>query len=147
MNVFLLQDVPTIGKAGQTVRVTEGYARNFLFPRKLAVVVDEHNKHDIERRQEALARKKQKQQEKTSELAQTIGKLSLTLKRKMHDDGRLYGSISAQDVAETLQEQGISIGKSQVLLDKQIKERGTYSVTIKLSSKLQPSLTLKVVSA
>lgn len=79
-------------------------------------------------------------------LAEKIKGLTVTIGRKMHDSEKLYGSISEAEVVEALAGQGVSISKSQVLFDKSIKEKGSYKVTIKLSSSLKPEMTLKVIS-
>ena len=94
----------------------------------------------------ALENRKEVINSKTSMLAERIGSMILTLKRKIHDNGKLYAAVNPAEVAVLLSAQGIAIGKSQVLFDKSIKEKGSYKITIKLTSKLQPKITLKVVS-
>jgi large subunit ribosomal protein L9 len=79
-------------------------------------------------------------------LAEKIAHLTVAIKRKLHDDGKLYGSVSQNEIAEALAAQGVHIAKNQVQIDKSIKEKGTYQVTIKLTSRLQPMLKVQVVS-
>lgn len=146
MKVYLLQDVSKIGFAGEIIKVADGYAKNFLFPRKLGIQVTNQNEKfyqskvkNVEHRKEALASEQ-------SMFSEKISHLKLTLKKKLHDDNRLYASVNASEVVDLLAEQGIKITKSQVKFDKSIKKAGEHKVTIKLSSKLQPQLTLKVTS-
>jgi len=146
MKVFLLKDIERIGIAGEIVKVKEGFAQNFLFPRKLAVEVTQANEKHFKTREKVIEHRKEVVESKSSMLAEKIKSTQVTLKRKTHDDGKLYGSINPQEIVEILGEKGISVSKSQVLFNKSIKSTGAYGVTIKLSSKLQPELTVKVVS-
>ncbi len=144
MRVFLLKDVERVGMAGEIVQTSEGYARNYLIPRKLGVEVTPHNEAQFANRVKVIEHRKEVVATKTSMLAEKIKAIELTLRRKMHDGGKLYGSISPHEIVDLLAEKGVSVSKNQILVDS-IKSKGTYPVTIKLSSKLQPTLTLKVV--
>lgn len=146
MKVFLLKDVEKVGIAGEIIKVSEGYALNFLLPRKLAVEVNANNEKGFSKRAKVVEHRHEVIESKTSMVAEKIKSLTVTLKRKMHDDGKLYGAIHGSEIADVLKEKGISIVKSQVEIDKSIKEKGTYEVTIKLSSKLQPKLTVQVIA-
>lgn len=146
MEVFLRKNVEKVGMAGEIVKVGDGYARNFLFPKGLAVEITLHNKdqyatkiRNIENRKEVIA-------SQTSMFAETLNSVSITLKRKMHDNGQLYGSINASEVVDALAEKGISINKSQVEFDKSIKSKGTFKVDVKLTTKLKSTITVTVVS-
>ena len=146
MKVFLLKDIEKVGFAGEILKVKPGYAKNFLIPHGFALEITPENEklyakkiHEVENRKKAL-------ESKTSMLAEKIGKLKLTLKRKMHDDGKLYGSISPAEIVDLLAEEGVKIAKNQVIIEKSIKERGTYDIVIKLSNALQPTCSLKVVA-
>ena len=145
MRVFLRKDVERVGLAGEIIKVTDGFALNYLIPQGLAVMVTSENEGQFKTRAHTLEHRKEVVASKTSMLAEKIKAVELVLKRKMHDNEKLYGSVSATEIVDLLAQKGIGISKSQVEFDKSIKERGTYSVTIKLSSKLQPQLTLKVV--
>ncbi len=145
MRVFLRKDVEKVGLAGEIVKVSDGFALNYLIPRGLAVIVTPENESQFKVRAQKIEHRKEVVASKTSMLAEKIKSTELVLKRKMHDGEKLYGSVSPAEIVDLLSEKGISISKSQVDFDKSIKERGTYPVTIKLSSKLQPKITLKVV--
>ncbi len=145
MKVFLKKNVEKIGLEGEILKVADGFAQNYLFPRKLAVQITPENEAYYTARIKNVVHRKEVIASATSMLAEKIKSTTITLKRKMHDDGKLYGSVSSQEIAELLADKGISIAKSQVDFDKSIKAKGTYEVTVKLSSRLQPKLTLKVL--
>jgi large subunit ribosomal protein L9 len=145
MKVFLLKDVERVGLAGEILKVAEGYAANFLIPKKLAVEITPSNEKLYQSKIKVVEHRKEVVATKTSMLAEKMASIKLTLKRKMHDDGKLYGAIGASEVVDLLAEKGFGIGKSQVDFEKSIKEKGSYQVTIKLSSKLQPKITLVVL--
>ncbi len=146
MKVFLLKDVERVGIPGEIIKVKEGYATNFLVPKKLGVVITNENEQlylnkvkTIENRKEAVATK-------TSMLAEKIKALKITLKRKMHDKEKLYGAINSSDIVNLLDTEGIKISKNQVELEKPIKKQGSFEVTVKLSNQLKPKFLLKVIS-
>lgn len=145
MKVYLTKDVEKVGLAGEIINVSDGYALNYLVPNKLGTIVTPHNekafasqKRVVERRQEVIATK-------TSILAEKIKSIKLTLKRKLHDGEKLYGSIGAGEIVDLLAEHGVSVAKNQVEFGKAIKSKGSYEVTIKLSSSLQPKVTVNIV--
>lgn len=147
MKVYMIKDVEHVGMAGQIINVSDGYASNFLIPRKLAVVVTEKNL-------EFFKQKKQKEQvatevlnSKVAMLAERIKSIHLAIKERVHDDGKLYGAIGADEIVALLKTKDITINKKQVEFDKSIKSVGEHKVTIKLSSKFKPQLTLKVEAA
>jgi large subunit ribosomal protein L9 len=145
MKVYLLKDVPKIGMAGEVLKVADGFGQNFLLPRKLAVEVTAQNESFYAQREKIVEHRKEVVATKTSMLAEKIGSLKLTLKRKMHDDGKLYGAVNALEIVDLLAEKGISVSKSQIDLDKSIKTKGSYEVTIKLSSSLKPTIKLTII--
>jgi large subunit ribosomal protein L9 len=147
MNVYLLKDIEKVGIAGEIVRVSEGYAMNFVIPRKLGVEVTKENEGFYKNKQKTVENRKEVIESKTSILAERIKTVRVTIKKKSHDDGKLYGAINAQDIVDALAEKGVSISKNQVDFGKSIKEKGEYKITIKLSSKLQPQVTVVVTPA
>jgi large subunit ribosomal protein L9 len=146
MKVYLLQDVKSVGMAGEVLKVSDGYANNFLFPRKLAVQLTAQNEQFYQTRVKAIENRKEVISTETSMLAEKIKSLKITLKRKVHDGDRLYGAIRERDIVDALAEQNIKIGPSQVLFGKSIKSVGNHTVTIKLSSRLQPELAVKIIA-
>jgi large subunit ribosomal protein L9 len=152
MKVFLTKNVEKIGLAGEILKVADGFAQNFLFPRKLAVQVTAENESFYTAKIKKVEQRKEVIASSTSMLAERIKSISITIKRKIHDDGKLYAAISPQEIVDALAliPDKVSIRKSQVEFDKSIKAKGTYEnmVTITLSSTLKPKLKqLKVVPA
>ncbi|HEV2916475.1 MAG TPA: 50S ribosomal protein L9 [Candidatus Babeliales bacterium] len=146
MKVYLKENIERVGMAGEIISVSEGYARNFLIPRGFAVAITDANESFYKTRLKTIEHRKEVIESKTSMLAEKIAHLTVAIKRKLHDDGKLYGSVSQNEIAEALAAQGVHIAKNQVQIDKSIKEKGTYQVTIKLTSRLQPMLKVQVVS-
>lgn len=146
MKIFLLQDLPRIGMAGEIVNVSDGFASNYVLPRKLGVQVTAQNEGEFAKRLKKIEHRTEVIQSKTSMLAEKIKSMQITVKRKIHDDGKLYGSISEQEVADALSAAGVSVAKSQVLFEKSIKSTGSFPVIIRLSSSLKPTCTVKVVA-
>lgn len=146
MKVFLLKDVEKVGLAGEIIKVTDGFARNNLIPRKLGVEVTPENEASFKKREKVIEKRQEKIATQTSMLAERIKALKVTLKRKLHDDGKLYGSVNENEIIDLLSPHSIAVSRSQVSFDKSIKAKGSYEVTIKLSSRLQPKFTLNVVS-
>jgi large subunit ribosomal protein L9 len=145
MRVFLHKNVEKVGMAGEIVKVEDGFARNFLIPRKLGSEVTSINESFFKKQIKIVEHRKEVIATQTSMLAERIKHTKVTIKRKMHDDGKLYGAISACEVVEMLAQQGISISKSQVEFEKSIKSKGTFEVTIKLTSRLKPALKVTVI--
>lgn len=144
MKVYLLKDIEKIGLAGEMLKVKPGFAINYLIPQKLALELTPNNEHLYAKKAIEVQQRKQVIETKTSMLAQKIMLLKLAIKRKVHDDGKLYGSIGASDVVDLLAAEGIKVAKNQIIFDKSIKELGSYEITVKLSNSLQPKCTLKV---
>lgn len=145
MKVYLLKDIERVGLAGEIITVSDGYALNFILPRKLGVQITQHNEANFKGRIKVVEHRKEVVASKTSMLAQRISALEVKIKRAIHDDGKLYGAINAQEVVDGLAVFGVSVSKNQVIFDKNIKEKGAHKVTIKLSSKLTPTVTVKVI--
>lgn len=145
MKVFLVRSVPKIGLEGEIIEVSEGYARNFLIPKKLGIEVTPHNQASFANRLKTIENRKQAIATQESLLAEKIKLIEITLAKKMHDKDRLYGAVTASEIVDLLKKQGLSIDKNQVNFNTSIKSTGTYSVTIALSAKLAPALTLHVI--
>jgi len=145
MKVYLLKDIEQVGLAGEILQVGDGYARNFLIPRKAAVEVTPQNIGFYEKKVRKVEHRKEVVASKTSMLAEKIKTMQLTLKRKVHDGGKLYGAVSTAEIADLLAEQGISVAKNKIIIDKSIKNKGAHEVTVKLTSSLQPKVKITVV--
>ena len=146
MKVYMLQDVEKVGMAGQIVKVSDGYAANFLIPRKLAKKVGEGDKAFFEKRSLKVKLDTQALNSKTAMLAERIKNMHLVVKERVHDNGKLYGAVGADEVVELLKKKDININRKQVEFKKAVRSVGEHKVAIKLSSKLKPELTLKVIA-
>lgn len=146
MKVILLQDVKNIGKKGDLKNVAEGYAHNFLFPRKLAVEATEGTMKDLAQKQASEAKKKAQALEDAKKLASDIEKILVKIVSKVGDGGRLFGSITTKDIADQLKSQfKIEIDKKKMNLDNPIKTLGTYTVTVKLHPEVQAAFKVQIV--
>lgn len=145
MKVILMEDIAKLGRRGEVREVAPGYARNYLLPRRLAVPATPANLRDIERLQRQREQEEGRKAEAARDLAARIEGLTLTAPMQASEEGRLYGSVSAQDVVEFLARQGINVEKRRVLLEEPIKALGEYTVPIRLHGELTASLRVSVV--
>jgi large subunit ribosomal protein L9 len=145
MKVYLRKDVAKIGFAGEIVKVGDGFARNFLIPQSLALEITAANEDFYKDRKQVIEHRKEALATETSMFAQKISEMKLQIKKKMHDDGKLYGTVNALEIVALLGEKGIQVGKNQVLFNSPIKSKGSFEVTIKLTARLQPKLTIQVL--
>ena len=145
MNVYLLKDVEKVGLAGNIVKVSDGFAQNFLIARKLAVKVTEKNKTFYESKISKVRTDKKVLSSKVAMLAEHIKNLHLTIKEKVPDSGKLYGAVGADEIVEILKGKDIIVNRKQIEFNKAIKAVGEHKVTVRLSSKLKPEFILKVV--
>ncbi len=146
MKIYLLTDIERVGIAGEIINVANGYARNFIFPQKMGVEVTPANEAFYISKAKSVEERKAVIATKTSMLAEKISGLVLKISHKAHDDGKLYGAVSAAEIMELLAKADVTVAKNQIILDKSIKEVGLFEVTIKLSNKLQPKIKLKVIA-
>jgi large subunit ribosomal protein L9 len=145
MKVYLKKDVEKVGLTGEIIKVADGFGRNFIIARGYGVEVNEANEQFYKTKARTVEHRKDVIESQTSILADKIKHLKITLKRKMHANGKLYGALSASDIVDALQAHAISIAKSQVIVKKSIKEKGAHAVTIKLTARLQPELMITVL--
>jgi large subunit ribosomal protein L9 len=144
MEVILREDVATLGKRGEVVKVAEGYGRNYLLPRGLAVSVTEANKAMIEKERKAHAARVAKEREEFEALAQRISGLRFVAPRKVGENDVLYGSVTSGDIGEFLRAKGIEIDKRKVQLEEPIKKLGDHEVRIKLHPNVEAVLKVLV---
>ena len=144
MKVILTADVPKLGKSGELKDVADGYARNFLIPRKVAVSAAGGAyrawQHDIANREE----KRRREREEAEIVATRIASTTLTMGVKVGEGGKLYGSITAKDVADALGRRGITVDRHRVDLEEPLKSLGTYKVAVKVFAGMTPEVTIVV---
>lgn len=146
MKVILLQDVKSQGKKDQIIEVSEGYARNFLFPKKLAIPADAKAIADAKNRQASHDHKISLEKQAARELADKLANITVKLSADAGNEGRFYGAITSKDIAEALKSQfSIDIDKRKIALDAPIKAFGTYKIDVKLYTDIVGKLTVMVV--
>ncbi len=144
---ILLQDVETLGEQGAVVDVSKGYLRNYLLPRKLAQPATRGAVEAVRRRQEAEERAEREYVERAQENASMLGRTVLTLTEQAGADGRLFGSVTAQDVAQAIREaRGLRVDKQNVHLPEPIKNVGTYMVVVDVVEGVQATVKTMVVA-
>lgn len=146
MQIILLEDVKNLGKKGEIVEISDGYARNFILPKKLGVEANAKNKNDL-KLQKANADKIAKEQlEAAKELAGVLETKEVTLKMKSGEGGRAFGSVSSKEIAQAAKDQcGLELDKKKIQLPEPIKAFGAYEVGVKLHPKVTGKLKVKVV--
>ena len=148
MKVILLQDVKGQGKKGQLLDVSDGYARNFLLPRKLAQEATADNINTMKMNDKAAQEKRQKEREQALALSKVLKEMTLVVMAKGGGAGRLFGSVTNAEIADALEKQHkIQLDKRKIVLKEPIKNVGTYTVTCKLGYEISVPLTVKIEEA
>lgn len=132
MEVILREDVDKLGRRGDVVKVAEGYGRNYLLPRKLAIEATKGNKNVIEQMKAAAVRRSAQEKGDADALSQQLNNVSLTFERKVGEKDHLFGSVTSADIGEALQKQGFQVDRRRILLDEPLKSLGEFTVPIRL---------------
>ncbi len=146
MEVILREDVKSLGKAGELVKVKPGYARNFLLPKGLAYEATEGNRKRIQSESKARDARMAEERSAAEAIASRLNAVSLTLSRKAGEGDRLFGSITAQDIADALAGQGHAVDKRKIELEHPIKTIGVHAIPVRLHHEVQAELRLTVVA-
>lgn len=147
MKVILLQDVKPHGKKGDMVEINDGYARNYILPKKLGVEANSANVNDLKLQKANQEKIAAKQLADAKELAEKLEKLKVDMKIKTGEGGRTFGSITAKEIAEALKKQhGIDIDKKKIVMKDSIKSVGSFSVNVKLHTQVNAELSISVDS-
>jgi len=145
MEVILLEDFEGLGASGEIVRVKPGYARNYLFPRGIALRSSKKNRAVAEERKRNKELKSKRLNKANESLANKINKLELTFEAQVGDEEKMFGAITSKDIHKALEEKGIALDKNSILLDESIKALGIYHIPIKLDSELKAELKIYVI--
>lgn len=146
MKVILLQDIKSVGKKGQVINAADGYARNYLLPKKLAVVADATNMNELKTKQDANKYKKDMSMANAKDLSEKMKNYELTFKIKAGENGKTFGSITAKDIADELNKKYfVEVDKKKVCLSDAIKTLGTYNVEIKLFEGISGTLKVNII--
>ena len=148
MTVILLQDVKGQGKKGQSVEVSDGYARNFLLPKKLAVEATADNLNAMKIKEKARLAQIEREKEAARETVKKLEAITVNIKAKAGGAGKLFGAVTAKEIAEALEKQhGISIEKNKIVLSEQIKTFGTFEVKCKMGYEISGTFKVMVTEA
>jgi large subunit ribosomal protein L9 len=140
IKVILREDVSGVGRTGDVKQVKDGFARNFLLPRNLAVEASSHNLKQIELEQKKRESKKQNEKKKAQEVAGKLSGLSVTMAVEVNEEEKLYGSLTSQDIAKAISAEGVDVDKKDIVLEAPLKELGIYDLEVKL----HPDVSAKV---
>jgi len=145
---ILLQDVDSLGERGAVVDVSSGYLRNYLLPRKLAETATPRSIEAAQRRREEAERAQREAADRAQENASILGRTVLTIPQQAGDDGRLFGSVTAQDIVDAIRDaRGIRVDRRKVQLEEPIRRTGTYMVDVEISDGVTTSIKTMVVAA
>lgn len=145
MKVILKEDIPKLGRMGETVDVASGYGRNYLIPQGKAVLATRRGLKAIEHERNLIQRKAELVRVDAEGLAKRISGVTLTLTRKVVDEDKLYGSVSVSDISQALEEAGVTIERKMIKLDEPIKNLGEYRIPIKVHADVTAEVDVKVV--
>lgn len=145
MKVILKEDIKKIGKMGQIVDVADGFARNYLVPKGLAVEANTKNIRSVEHEKKIVHEKARKLKDSAQDLSSKISAMTITIKAKAGEEGKLFGSVTTMDIAEALHNEGIEIDKKRISLEEPIKRLGSYPINIKLHPDVSVQLNIQVI--
>jgi large subunit ribosomal protein L9 len=146
MKVILLQDVKGHGKKGDVVKASDGYARNYLFPRKLAIEATDKNLRDLKAKQAAENKRKQEEYQEAKKQAEALSKVEVVVKAKSGENGKLFGSITNKEIADTLKkDHKIDLDRKKIVLPEPIRSLGDFELEVKIYPEVAAKLKVKVI--
>ena len=145
MKVILKEDVESLGKRGDTIKVADGYARNYLMPKGLAIAATSKSAQAIEHEKKLIAKRAEKDKKNAEALLASFAGVAVTIARKTADQEKLFGSVTTKDVEKALADKGLKVDRKQIVLDEPIKQLGDFPVKIKLYPGIAADITVKVV--
>ncbi len=145
MKVILQKDIPNLGEAGDVKEVAEGYARNYLLPKKLVILYNESSAKAIEHQKKLVKIKKEKRKKEGQKLVEALSNVAMTIGAQVGEEDKLFGSVTAIDIAHKLLQMGYSIDKRKIVLPEPIKKAGEHEVKIKLDEGLSATIKVTVV--
>ena len=146
MKVILLDNIKGVGKKDEIINANDGYARNFLFPRKLAVEANAENLSKLKNKQDSVQHKRNVEKEKAEEIAKKMKDIIVTIKVKAGDNGRIFGGVTSKEISEDLKQQfNIEVDKKKIALTETIKNLGTFNVPVKLFEGVIGELKVRVI--
>ncbi len=146
MKIFLKEDVKSLGKMGDIVNVAEGYARNYLIPKKLAVEANVKNVKEFEHQKKMIKEKTEKTRMSSQALADKLSTVTVKISAKAGEEGKLFGSVTTMDIAEALNAQGFEVDKKKIHMEEPIKRLGSYTAEVKVHSDISAKITVEVTA-
>ncbi len=144
MKVILTKDVESLGTMGNVVRVRDGYARNYLIPRSLAILANESNSKVFEHRKKMIDEQKEKVLKEFKDLANKMEKVKVVVQKQTGEEDRIFGSVTSAEIADFFAKKGIDISKKDIIFKEEIKKLGTYTAEVKLHSEVSVQVKIKV---
>jgi len=145
MKIILREDVEKLGKAGEVVKVKDGYGRNYLIPRQLAVLANVRNMKALDHDRRTIETRAKKTRKTAEATAATLSAVALTLPAKAGEEGKLFGAITSRDIAEALGKAGVTVDRKAIQLADPIKQVGDYKVKIRVAADVFPEISVSVV--
>lgn len=145
MQLILKEDIANLGKAGDIVNVKDGYGRNFLLPRKKAIVAAPNNVKQLEHQQKVVASLQLKRKKEAEKLAEKIGSVSITISRESGEEDKIFGSVTTKDISEMLRGEGYIVDRHDITLETPIKQLGIFDVPVKLHPEVTGTVKVWVV--
>jgi large subunit ribosomal protein L9 len=146
MEVILREDIEKLGHRGEVVKVAPGYARNFLLPKKLAVAATSANKKIVEQERDAYLRREAKAKGEAEDLGRMLSGVVITITQRAGEEGHLFGSVTAKDIADALERQNYTIDRRKIQLEDPIKNTGEYKVPVRLHREVTADIAVNVVA-
>ncbi|HJY09274.1 MAG TPA: 50S ribosomal protein L9 [Bryobacteraceae bacterium] len=144
MEVILREELEKLGTRGSIVKVADGYARNYLLPKKLAVLATDANRKIVEQERQAWLRKEAKVKADAEDLAKLLSGITLTFRHKVGENDQLFGSVTGRDIAESLEKQNFHVDRRKIVLDEPIRTLGEHKVTVRLHREVPTEITVVV---
>ena len=145
MQIILTENVPNLGSIGDLIKVKDGYARNYLLPRKLAIVATPKSVKQFEHQKRVVAARMEKLLKSAQGLKEKLEGLSVSIARQVGEEDKLFGSVTSKDIAEALEDKGLDIDRKKIVLDAPIKTQGVFQVPVKLHQDVFATLKVWVV--
>ena len=145
MEVILREHVESLGRRGDVVKVAEGYARNYLLPRKLALPVTDHNKRQIERERKAAEARDIEEKSGAEAIAVRLSQLEVEIRRRVGENDTLYGSVTSADISQALKDKGFDVDKRKIVLTEPLKALGQSTVPVKIHREVTAQVKVKVL--
>ncbi len=145
MEVILCKTIKGVGKEGDIIKVKDGYARNYLLPKGLAVEASKGNIKNFQQKKRVVELKEVRQKEEAARLKEALEGLKITIRRKSGEEGKIFGSVTNQDIAEALEKKGFIVDKKRIQLERPLKALGTFQVPVKLLAQIEARLSVEVI--